>query len=108
MPDSYGHAKDFFDPSVKAGKLNQSRGLLHFPNGGNTLPKHGDLVVWDATSQIPYGHVAIVSSLSEESCEVIQQNSGPWGSRRRHLKLLQKEGKVTLPNPILGWLRLPQ
>ncbi|WP_413044376.1 hypothetical protein [Pseudomonas sp. YJ42] len=30
MPDSYGHAKDFFDPQVGDGALNARRGLLQF------------------------------------------------------------------------------
>lgn len=38
MPDSYGHARSFFDPSLADGELNARRGLLQFRNGTGALP----------------------------------------------------------------------
>src|SRR5690606_35208838 len=32
MPDSYGHAKDFFDNAVGDGKLNKRRALIQYNN----------------------------------------------------------------------------
>ena len=32
MPDSYGHAKDFFDPDVKDGQKNEQRNLFQYTN----------------------------------------------------------------------------
>ncbi len=33
VPESYGHAKDFFDPSVENGSLNTKRNLIQYRNG---------------------------------------------------------------------------
>ena len=32
MPDSYGHAKDFFDKNIEDGKLNKARNLIQHSN----------------------------------------------------------------------------
>ncbi|HEY8366311.1 MAG TPA: CHAP domain-containing protein, partial [Bacteroidia bacterium] len=46
MPDSYGHAKDFFDPKVKDGELNKRRNLIQYTNSSKSKPKVGDLLVF--------------------------------------------------------------
>ncbi|WP_445355990.1 CHAP domain-containing protein [Microbulbifer sp. EKSA008] len=61
MPDTFGHARDFFDLTVQHGSVNTKRGLLQFHNQGNTPPNIGDIVVYSPSLFNPYGHVAIVS-----------------------------------------------
>lgn len=71
MPDVWGHAKDFWDEGVRQGAMNKKRGLLQYRNGGPVPPVAGDLVVFTNGG---YGHVAIVTAVSSNSVEVIQQN----------------------------------
>lgn len=44
MPDSYGHAKQFFDDSIPDGNLNPKRNLLQFHNGSPTKPQVDDII----------------------------------------------------------------
>lgn len=104
MPNSYGHAKDFFDLNVSDGKLNKSRHLLQFVNGSTSKPKLNDLVVFDGSSFNPYGHVAIISKAGDFHIEIIQQNVGR--NSRDDFKMDYKNGKWTIKDKsILGWLR---
>lgn len=108
MPDPYGNAKDFFDPTVGDGELNPARGLLQFQNGSTFLPRQGDLLVWGPSTWNPYGHVAIVSAIQGTMIEVIQQNPGPFGDSRAKI-LFEKtaNGHRLAEDRILGWLRKP-
>jgi hypothetical protein len=63
MPDSYGHAKDFFNPAIADGQLNTQRNLLQFTNGSKSQPKVNDILVLDKSKTNPYGHVAIISAV---------------------------------------------
>ncbi len=109
MPDSYGHAKDFFDPEVPDGSLNAKRGLLQYNNPSGQKPVAGDLLVFDGHAGNPYGHVAIVSEVTENSIEYIQQNPGPFGDSRAQLELRYNTGKFELMSDrLLGWLRMKQ
>lgn len=85
MPDSYGHAKDFFDPSVENGSLNTKRNLIQNQNGSGSSPKSSDLIVFSETILNPYGHVALVSYANYE-IEIIQQNPGPFSPSREKVK----------------------
>jgi hypothetical protein len=106
MPDSYGHAKDFFDPLVKDGAMNKKRKLLQFINAGGARPRVGDLLIFDGHSANPYGHVAIVSAVYEKEIELIQQNPGPFASPRARLGLSFVNGVYTIESGrLLGWLR---
>ncbi len=40
-------------------------------------PQHGDLYVHAKTSGYPYGHVAVIDSISGTSANVVEQNSSP-------------------------------
>lgn len=84
MPDSYGNAKDFFDPSVKDGEMNKERGLVQLTNPSKTPPLVGDLLVMDGHSGNPYGHVAIISevNIDKRFIEIIQRNPGPFAKSR--------------------------
>lgn len=106
MPDSYGHAKSFYDPSVRPGELNKQRDLYQYSNGGNMQPKVGDIVIFEGTTMNSYGHVAIVSQVQSGSIEIIQQNPGPFSSSREAIGLHRKDGKWWVDHErVLGWLR---
>lgn len=106
MPDSYGHAKSFYDPTFLDGTVNTTRDLLQFSNGSNSKPMVGDLLVLGPTLANFYGHVAIVSEVKDNEIELIQQNGGPYTSTRVHIGLKAKDGKWTIKNKrVLGWLR---
>jgi len=106
MPDTYGHAKDFFNSQIKDGEINKQRNLNQFKNPSKSKPKINDLVVYSGTTLNKYGHVAIVSNVSENEVEIIQQNPGPFGSSREKYELTKEEGVWRIKNDrILGWLR---
>lgn len=75
MPDSYGNAIDFFDTQLSDGSWNSRRALLQFRNPSGSKPRAGDLIVLNATSGNPFGHVCIVSNVEEDELEIIQQNA---------------------------------
>lgn len=107
MPDSYGHAKDFFDPTLSDGSLNTKRAMLQFRNGSAAQPQADDLLVFAPTLFNRYGHVAIIASVGGDSLEIAQQNPGPFGRSREDLPLTQREGRWYIgQDNVLGWLRL--
>ena len=107
MPDSYGNAKDFFDNSVKDGSINAKRNLIQFINPSKSKPVIGDLVIFDGTIGNPYGHVAIISQVTNNSIEIIQQNPGPFASSRVYLSLdSSSNGFKINESKLLGWLRM--
>ena len=106
MPNSYGHAKDFFNKSLKDGQFNKQRNLTQFTNPSQTKPKVNDLLIYKPTLFNKFGHVAIVSKVSDKEIEIIQQNPGPIGSSREKFKLKKEKGVWSIKNSrILGWLR---
>ncbi|MGA6099670.1 CHAP domain-containing protein [Stutzerimonas marianensis] len=108
MPDSYGHAKDFFDPQVSDGALNARRGLLQFINGSAEPPHADDLLVFAPSLFNRYGHVAIIASVSSDTLQIAQQNPGPFASTREAIPLAQRDGRWYIENDrVRGWLRLP-
>ncbi len=102
MPDLYGNAIDFFSYDTKQGEVNEARGLLQYYNGGNVAPKADDLLVFTDTK---YGHVAIITEVTENDIEVIQQNV--YGKPRQRFKLSTKDGNyyVGTNKKPAGWLR---
>lgn len=100
MPDGWGHAKSFYDPTVADGVLNKKRGLLQYTNGGSSKPKPDDLIVF---TQGKYGHVAIVTEVGTDYIELIQQNV--FLKTRKRLDL--SGNKIIGDNEPAGWLRLP-
>ncbi|MCV6628497.1 MAG: CHAP domain-containing protein [Flavobacteriaceae bacterium] len=106
MPNSYGHAKDFFDKSLKDGQKNEQRNLKQFKNCSQTKPKLNDLLIFKGTIFNKYGHVAILSKVTDDKVEIIQQNPGPFGHSRETYNLAYENDKWTIDNDrILGWLR---
>ena len=105
MPNSYGHAKDFFDNTLKDGQKNKKRGLNQYANPSDTKPKVDDLLIFDGSKFNKYGHVAIVSKVTENEIEIIQQNPGPYSKSREFFALDNKDGKWEIKNKrIMGWL----
>ncbi|RFC55990.1 CHAP domain-containing protein [Brumimicrobium aurantiacum] len=106
MPDSYGHAKDFFNVQLEDGLLNEQRNLKQFTNPSLKKPAINDLVVYSGTLVNQYGHVAIISNVFEHEIEIIQQNPGTFGSSRKRIGLFYKDGKWKIDHSqIIGWLR---
>lgn len=102
MPNGFGNAKDFFDPKVAQGKLNKDRGLIQYKNGGNEKPKADDILIFTDTK---YGHVAIVTKVTDDHIVIIQQN---MGTRTRDMFDLEcKDGKYFVGGKRIpaGWLR---
>lgn len=106
MPNSYGHAKSYFNKNLKDGQNNKARGLVQYCNGSKSKPKVDDLLIFDGTTFNQFGHVAIISRVTDSDIEIVQQNAGPLGQTRAKIMLKYEKGKWTLINEkILGWLR---
>ncbi len=107
MPDSYGHAKDFFLPSVGDGQMNTQRNLIQFANPSISPPQEEDLLVLKPTIINQFGHVGIISAISSKEIEMISQNTTVFGSTRESFQLTQnEEGLWYIENDrVLGWLR---
>lgn len=106
MPDSYGHAKDFFNSKLEDGAINSQRNLIQFTNSSKSQPKVDDLVIFKGTVSNRFGHVAIISNVTEDVVEIIQQNPGPYGNSRVRFSLTFTGSKWKIENNrILGWLR---
>lgn len=105
MPDSYGHAKDFFDAAVMDGQINPKRNLLQFHNGSPTKPEVEDIIVLGWSK---HGHVAIISQVNEHEIEIVQQNPGPNSPSRVTYPLIYQNGKWKIDHfRVLGYLRKP-
>lgn len=106
MPDSYGHAKDFYDKNLADGEINKRRNLTQYSNPSRGKPQVDDLLIYDETELSKYGHVAIVSRVSKDEIEIIQQNPGLFEKSRESFTLESKDGNWKIGNErILGWLR---
>ncbi len=106
MPNPYGHAKDFFDEALKDGEWNSNRALVQFTNGSLSRPAADDLIVFGPTAFNSYGHVAIISKVSDSQVEIVQQNPGPFASSRETFAVKQRGGRWFIENSLaLGWLR---
>lgn len=106
MPDSYGHAYDFFNIHLKNGEVNIRRDLVQFINGNGDKPQADDIIVFAPTTFNPYGHIAIVSRVDYNAIEIVQQNPGPFSSSRERFYLVFENNKFRVENNrVLGWLR---
>ena len=105
MPNSWGHAKDFFNKDIYDGKLNKDRNLKQYTNPSYTKPKIGDLVVFDRTIFNSFGHVAIISNVTENKVEIIQQNVGKQ-TREKYTLKAQNNKWIIENKRVLGWLSL--
>lgn len=103
MPDTYGHAKDFFIPAVKDGRKNTQRNLTQYTNPSKSLPKVNDLLVFKGNTFNKYGHVAIVSKVTDDEIEIIQQNT--YSSRQRFDLVKTNQKWKIKSDDLIGWLR---
>jgi len=107
MPDSYGHAKDFFNPNLADGSYNQTRGMKQFRNGSHSKPQPDDLVVIGASSRNGYGHLFIVTEVGSDYISFIQQNPGAKNPSRGKYRLSEIKGRWYIEQEaIQGWLRI--
>lgn len=104
MPNSYGHAKDFFDTSL-GNAFNADRGMQQHLNGHTTPPSKRNIIVFKGDNQNPYGHIAIISSVHKDHITIAQQN---WGKQTKmNLPLMQKNGQYFVSHKnVVGWLSL--
>src|SRR5262249_17389786 len=108
MPDSYGHAKDFFDQHLKDGQKNDKRGLIQFSNPSSSKPRPEDLIIFSGNLLNRFGHVAIIAKVTNQNIEIAQQNPGPFGDSRETITLELTNGRWGIKNDrVLGWLRMP-
>ncbi|MDR2854003.1 MAG: CHAP domain-containing protein [Prevotellaceae bacterium] len=106
MPDSYGNAIDFFDSKLKDGQKNKQRNLTQYHNPSQTKPKVGDLLIFKGTVSNKYGHVAIVSKVTDRKIEIIQQNPGKSTQSRETISINRQGDKWQIKKKrIIGWLR---
>jgi len=109
MPDSYGHAKDYYDPEVRDGHLNRARNLKQYTNGSRECPAVGDLLVFGPSAFNRFGHVAIVSEVHANTVEIVQQNAGPFGESRETLEIRNESNRWRFSDKrVRGWLRMPK
>lgn len=77
---------------------------------GSQRPQVGDIIVFDATSINPYGHIAVVQSISSNGKVIIQESNAD--SRAPNTYVTRGEIDLTKNPPkayygrVLGWLRL--
>jgi hypothetical protein len=106
MPDSYGHAKSFFNESLADGELNPSRNLTQYSNPSKYKPEQEDLIIFEGSIFNKFGHVAIISKVSDKEIEIIQQNPGPFGKSREVIKMNNDNEIWSIENErVVGWLR---
>ena len=104
MPNVWGNARDYYNPKLKDGSFNKDRGLIQYKNGSSEKPEKGDLLIY---SNGKYGHVAIVSKVSEQSITIMHQNAGRLRPTRMKHKMKYKDGIWLIDNKsLIGWLRL--
>jgi hypothetical protein len=100
--NGYGHAKDFFNPKVRHGKLNRERNLLQYKNDSTEKPRPDDILVFGGN----FGHVAIVTRVTADEVEVIQQNIYMRPRQKFPLKCRNGIYSVGEGRRPLGWLRM--
>lgn len=104
MPNTFGHAKDYFDRSLPDRAFNKKRGLMQYRNVREYKPQVNDLLVYNSYPGNNFGHVAIISKISENEIELVQQNMGT--KSRLQIPLVNFYQYWTIADyNILGWLR---
>jgi hypothetical protein len=78
---------------------------LQYANGSHVKPAPDDVLVFQDTT---YGHVGIITEVTDEQVMLIQQNI--FGKTRQPFQLERREGRdfITKPRVAAGWLRLPE
>jgi len=104
MPDAFGHAKDLFDKSLGDKAFNRKRGLMQYRNVREYKPQVDDLLVYDGYPGNKFGHVAIISKVTDDEIEIVQQNMGTRTRIKIPLVNFYQYWTIADYN-ILGWLR---
>jgi len=104
MPDSYGHARQFFNNSVSGASFNRDRGLMQYRNNYSEKPRVGDIFVFRGTRKNPYGHIGIVSMVGSDRVEMIQQNVGKH-TRNLYRMHVTNGNYYVEEEDLLGWMR---
>lgn len=100
-----GHAKSFYDLSLSDGEYNKKRNVYQYDNYGTEKPKVDDVLVFILSK---YGHVCIVTKVTDNSIEVVQQNID--GFTRDTYSLRMENGKYIIGTEAkapIGWFRIP-
>ncbi len=106
MPDSYGHAKDFFDSALNDGAYNSARALHQYQNPSLYKPKVNDMLIYGPSRYNSFGHIAIISDVDSKSVEIVQQNPGLGNPHRERLPLINENGRWNInASYVVGWLR---
>jgi surface antigen len=80
--------------------LNARRVLRQYRYGGDVAPRLDDLFVFTGG----YGHVGIVSEVTSNSVEIVQQNI--YKKPRQRFELVTTNGAFQVQSTtLLGWLR---
>ena len=108
MPNSYGHAKEFFNENYTDGSLNTERGMYQYSNPSIYPIKKDALLVYGPTPYNSFGHVAIVTETNGQMMECISQNLGEGNGTRRTYQINKTDrGMYSIEDPyIIGWLSL--
>lgn len=107
MPDVYGHAKSFYDKNITDGNINPARDLIQYKNPSKTKPQPDDLLIFGPSITNRFGHVAIISKVSDKEVEIVQQNPGPFSPSRETIELVNIDGRWEIVDErIYGWLRM--
>lgn len=107
MPYSYGHARQFYNKLLNYDYrvYNNKRDLYQYKNGNIFKPQVGDILIFDSDKYNHYGHIGIISEVSDYHVEVIQQNYGK--DTRTSFRLALMDNKYHIANRYaLGWLRM--
>ena len=113
------------------GHPGQAKGLVPFKNGGLVAPEPDDILVFDQSPGLPlvggacldapsstsgqgrFGHVALVTGVSNGMVTIIEQNWSPTGTFALPISKQCGDGQTACmmaPRagmPILGWVRAP-
>ena len=81
--------------------------MIQHPNGGDSAPEFGDLLIFDQTSYDVAGHVAVVAGTGPGWVDIVEQN---WGNQAPtgRARLAIDASNYMQPRwglPIIGWLR---
>tara|TARA_R100001082_G_scaffold111119_1_gene93481 strand:+ start:420 stop:1130 length:711 start_codon:yes stop_codon:yes gene_type:complete len=99
MPNRWGHAASYYDPTVENGHINKDRGLIQFKNGLEK-PQVDDIIVWSGK----YGHVAVITKVTDTHVHTIAQNVGSHCMSKYEL-----DGNIIASGfGVKGLLRLPR
>ncbi|MXV18891.1 CHAP domain-containing protein [Deinococcus xianganensis] len=107
-----GNAEDYFDKNTPSGSTNTRRKLTQFKIDSTEKPKYQDLIIFGPNPFSSVGHVAIVSSSSDDNFTIAQQNVGVKFTDTIGLESKSVAGKKIYKISqshrslnVMGWLR---